>query len=238
MIIISIVNRKGGTGKTTTAINLAGALSVRNYSVLLIDCDSQANATMGVGITPISTNQIFENILSTKFSNLAIMPSCRDFIQYEELAVREGYSLQALQKKLLQVKYSFKIIDCPPNLSWLTINALIASDLVIVPMQAEFFSLTGLNEVVNVINTLNAKNVAKCKLHGILITMYNMRAVSMQNICSYVKDNFYLYDTKIPRNIRLSEATSYGIPCVLWETRCSGSVAYQEFTSELLDMLR
>lgn len=237
MITISVISRKGGTGKTTTAVNLSAALAMRNYPVLLIDCDSQANATLSVGISPTSNHQLFENIVSTKFDKLDIMPACREYSKYEEIAVRESYALNALEQKMFHMKHLFKIIDCPPTLSWLTITALIASDLAIVPMQAEFFSLSGLNEVLNIINALNGKRISKCKLHGILITMYNIRPASMQNICNHVHNNFAVYNTKIPRNIKLAEATMHGVPCILWDKRCSGSLSYQEFTAEFLDSL-
>jgi chromosome partitioning protein len=247
--IFAIANQKGGVAKTTTAINLAATLALEGYQVLVVDCDPQANASSGLGISrqgvEISTYDVLlgeasasEAIQKTRVSGLRILPSSRGLIGANiELINMEGreYRLKVALESV-EAEFDFILMDCPPALDLLTLNALVATEYVLVPMQAEYFALEGITDLLNTIERIQAAFNPRLKVEGVVLTMYDERTNLAQQVTDNLRGYFGedLYRTVIPRNIRLAEAPSHGLPVLLYDPRSRGAEAYRALGKELL----
>jgi len=247
--IFSVVNQKGGVGKTTTVINLAATLAAMKKKVLLVDIDPQGNASTGFGISQaqrqktiyeilIGECQIKEAIIPTRITNLKIVTSTVDLSACEiELANIEKREF-LLRKALKEVIHDFDyiIIDCPPSLGMLTINALTASDSILIPMQCEFFSLEGLSHLLTTLDLIKDNLNHHLSICGIILTMHDRRNKLTEqvevDVREFLKDK--VFQNIIPRNVRLSEAPSHGIPGVVYDPKCPGSIAYVKLAKEIL----
>lgn len=247
--IIAIANQKGGVGKTTTTINLGACLASMGYKTLLIDSDPQANTTSGLGFNPSEIeNSVYEcmvdgvevekAIFPTKFKNLDLLASHIDLVGAEvemiNLQNREGRMKLALAKAKLD--YDFIIIDCSPSLGLITVNSLVAADSILIPVQCEYFALEGLGKLLNTIKIVQQKLHPSLKIEGILMTMYDLRIRLSNQVVSEINAHFpnLVFNTIIPRNIRLSEAPSYGIPVLEHDKDSKGSMSYMNLAKELL----
>jgi chromosome partitioning protein len=248
--IICIANQKGGVGKTTTAINLSASLAAAERKTLLIDCDSQGNATSGMGIDRdmISKQNLYhaligkvslkEVIVGTQLPHLDMAPSNQDLIGIEV----EFIPLEEKEKKLrsllhqLDTAYDFIIIDCPPSLGFLTVNALVASDYLIIPLQCEYFAMEGLGYLLNTVRLIKARLNPALTLGGILLTMFDSRNLLSHRVSEDVRSHFgkSVFKTVIPRNVRLSESPSHGLPIILYDIKSRGAISYMELTREIL----
>ncbi len=240
--VISFSNQKGGVGKTTTCVNMAADLALMGRRILLIDLDPQGNATTGLGFSKsglkksvynviIDEESIEENLLPCPVEGLELLPSDIDLAGAEvELVYKKGRE-KVLRGALERVRgsYDFIFIDCPPSLGLLTINALTASDGVIIPIQSEYFALEGLSQLMNTVSLVRQHLNRGLEVEGVVITMYDGRALISRQVASEIKRFFAkkLYETVIPRNIRLSEAPSHGKPVALHDPKCTGARAYQ-----------
>jgi chromosome partitioning protein len=247
--ITSFSNQKGGVGKTTTCVNLSAYLAVMGKRVLLIDIDPQGNSTSGLGINKTNLDKstyslisgdysdIGEVIKSTSIKNLDIIPSNIDLagaeIELTNQKNREWVLSRAI--KLITDKYDYITIDCPPSLGLLTLNALVASNSVLIPIQSEYYALEGLSQLMNTIRLVMRLN-PELKLEGVLLTMYDKRSVMSQQIAQEISKYFgnKMYKIKIPRNIRLSEAPSHGRPIHLHDPSSSGGLAYAALAREFI----
>ena len=246
--IISIANQKGGVGKTTTSINLSTVLAKRNKKTLLIDADPQGNATSGVGIDQeiklsiydvlIDETEIKEAIIKTQIKNLDVCPSNIDLAGAEVELVSMMSREQRLKEKLDIIKneYDYIIIDCPPSLGLITLNAFTASDSVLIPVQCEYYALEGLGQLLNTVNLVKKHLNKSLEIEGALLTMYDARTNLSNQVVKEVKKYFEgkVYKTVIPRNVRLSEAPSYGMPISLYDPRSKGAKAYEKLAKEFL----
>ena len=253
--IISVINQKGGVGKTTTVINLAAGLTMKGKKILVIDLDPQGNATTGLGLSnTTSSDQTIYNVLNgnkkisdviqpTNFDNLDLISSNVDLSGLEVETAGDSRRAFKLKDELTLIlnnsepSYDYIIIDCPPSLSLLTIMALVASDALVVPLQTEFFALEGLTQLMKTIERIKSNLNPNLDIRGILLTMYDKRNKLSGEVeteaRNYFKDK--VYSTAVPRNVRLSEAPSHGVPVLIYDKTCPGSRAYFSFTEEFLN---
>ena len=247
--IISIANQKGGVGKTTTSINLAASLAALEYKTLLVDADPQANSTSGLGINVEKINKSIydcmieekisnKNIIKTELDYLHLLPSDIDLVGAEiemvELKNRDTRMKNCLDS--IKNKYDFIIIDCSPSLGIVTINSLVASDSVIIPVQCEYFALEGLGKLLKTIKLIQSKLNYNLSIEGILLSMYDVRLRLSNQVVEEVQMHFksLVFNTIIPRNVRLSEAPSYGVPAISYDADCKGSLIYKNLANELI----
>ncbi len=253
--IISVINQKGGVGKTTTVINLAAGLTMKGKKVLVIDLDPQGNATTGLGLSNTENSEltvysvlngnkkISDVIQPTRFENLNLVTSNVDLSGLEVETAGDSRRAFKLKDELGSILndsgalYDYILIDCPPSLSLLTVMALVASDELVVPLQTEFFALEGLTQLMKTIDRIKSNLNPSLDMRGILLTMYDKRnklsGEVEQEARNYFKEK--VYETVVPRNVRLSEAPSHGVPVLLYDKVCPGSKSYFSFTDEFLN---
>ncbi len=251
MTVMTIANQKGGVGKTTTAINLATAMAAINKRVLLIDLDPQGNASTGLGISAserrggvyqvITGEQtLSESVVSTSVPNLYVLPSTQDLSASEVELPHVDEGLYVLKKILNGHDFDFVIFDCPPSLGFLTINALIASQYILIPLQAEFFALEGMTQLLRTFRRIHNNYNPDLEILGIILTMYDSRNALAQHVEEEVRSYFpeHLFDSKIPRSTRVSEAPSHGLPVMVYDVKSHGSMAYIRLAKEILHKIR
>jgi chromosome partitioning protein len=248
--IICIANQKGGVGKTTTAINLSASLATAEKKTLLIDCDAQGNATSGMGIDRkvIGDKNMYhalmghatlqDVIVATQIPHLDLAPADQELVGIEV----EFVALENREKKLrhlirtLDRVYDYIIIDCPPSLGFLTVNALVASDFVVIPLQCEYFAMEGLGHLLQSVKLIKTRLNPSLTLGGILLTMFDTRNLLSHRVSEDVRQHFgdRVFATVIPRNVRLSESPSHGLPIILYDIRSKGAVSYMDLAREIL----
>ena len=251
--IITIANQKGGVGKTTTAINLATALAAIGETVLIIDLDPQGNASTGLGIDRrdrelssydllIGSHTVEQTVLPTAVPNLFIVPSTMDLLGLEMEISQESDRVFRLRRALSAavLPYSYVIVDCPPSFNLLTMNAMAAAQSVLVPLQCEFFALEGLSQLLETVNQVRQTVNPTLDIQGVVLTMFDSRNNLAQQVVNDVRTYLgeKVYHTLIPRNVRVSEAPSYGKPAILYDLKCAGSQAYLQLASEVIQRER
>jgi len=247
--VLAITNQKGGVGKTTTSVNLAAGLAQAGKRVLLVDLDPQGNATMGSGIDKRGlSSSVYQMLLGlataqsvrlrSEAGGYDIIPANRDLagaeVEMVELEHRESRLKSALEP--IAAQYDFVLLDCPPSLNMLTVNGLVAADAVMIPMQCEYYALEGLSDLVNTIKKVRQHLNPKIEIEGLLRTMYDPRNTLAQQVSAQLQEHFgsKVYETVIPRNVRLAEAPSFGVPAINFDSECKGSKAYMALASEIL----
>jgi chromosome partitioning protein len=253
--ILTLANQKGGVGKTTTAINLATALAAIGERVLIVDIDPQGNASTGLGVARedretssyelmIGEAHIAQAAVLTSVPNVAIVPSTLDLLGVEAMLLGQADRAFRLKEALKGCEtlmiadqpVSYVLIDCPPSLNLLTVNALVAADGVVVPMQCEFFALEGLSQLLQTIEQIRSTLNPRLSIQGVVMTMYDKRNNLSQEVLDEVRRQMgdLVYETVIPRNVRLSEAPSFGKPALLYDLKCAGSQAYLRLATEVI----
>ena len=248
--VLAIANQKGGVGKTTTAINLAAALGEENAKTVLIDLDPQSNSTSGLGIYRkkiknsvygilIEPEKVNNSIIKTKFKNVSLIPSVMELAGAEIEIVNEKNRAGILKKAIDKIKNDFDyiIIDCPPSLGLLTVNALVASESVLIPVQCEYFALEGLSRLTSTIKQIKSTYNCDLKIDGILLTMFDGRLKLTMQVVYEIKKYFVglIYKSIIPKNVRISEAPSFGEPVVYYDRNSKGSIAYLKLAKEIMN---
>ena len=247
--IIAFSNQKGGVGKTTTCVNLATYLAAFGKKVLLIDLDPQGNATTGVGVEKTKDTKTFYDVIveecgikdvivDTQIVNLHVLPSNVDLAGAEIDLVQMENREKILKSNIGEIKnnYDYILMDCPPSLGLITVNALTATDSVIIPIQCEFYALEGLSQLMNTIKLIKQYYNPNIEIEGVALTMKDNRSNLVNQVAEEIQ-NFFgskVYDTIIPRNVRLAEAPSHGLPIYLYDSKCTGGIAYQDLAQEFL----
>ena len=247
MTRIAVANQKGGVGKTTTAINVATALAATGKRVLVVDIDPQGNASTGLGIDHIRRSRtsydlllgdadLNESAVQTRIPNLSIIPSTVDLTGAEIELIGVDKRMHRLDAALATSRHDFVVIDCPPSLGLLTLNALAAADSLLVPLQCEFFALEGLTQLLNTVERVRATLNPNLSILGVVLTMFDRRNRLSEQVAADVRAclGAQVFETVIPRNVRLSEAPSHGLPALLYDHQCAGSTAYIALARELL----
>ena len=251
--VISFTNKKGGVGKTTTAVNMTASCAELGKKVLLVDIDSQGNATTGLGFSKsalkksvynvlVEDEPVAQNIMHTQIELLDILPANVDLTSAEVDLVYKRNRERILKEAITKVRgdYDYIFIDCPPSMGLLTTNAWVASDSIIIPLQAEYFALEGVSQMINTMTMIKQHLNPGLYIEGVVITMYDGRALISKQITAEIKKFFKskLYDIIIPRNVRLAEAPSHGVPVRLHDAKCAGARAYKALAEEFLSKQR
>lgn len=249
--IIAVVNQKGGVGKTTTTINLGAALASKGLNVLIVDLDPQGNASTGLGIEPedrefttydliIEGTALADVVMPTKFNRLMIAPATTDLSSADMQLVSHEKRIFLLQKALREgiqdQKFDFVLIDCPPSLNLLTLNAMVAAHALLIPLQSEFFALEGLSQLMLSIREIRQTANPDLRIEGVVLTMFDARNNLARQVEEDARDNLgdLVFKTKIPRNVRVSEAPSYAMPVIQYDPTSRGSVAYKSLATEIM----